>query len=378
MSRIGIINTNGMPWGGCDPIWVEAVEIALSKGHEVFVFCNKFSEKPEKILNLEKKGATFFFLKNTYLKTILNINKVLNFLSKSSLFLTYYQPLINFKPDVIFINLAGGDEFVGNKELFKAIIGSQVPVYLMVHSYQESYIPSLDEIKISKYGFSKAKNVFFTSRHQLEGTAQKIMYSGNNLRVIGNPITFTPEIINYPTGEVINFALPGYLRSRWKGQDIAIRLFAQSQWKNRKWQLNIYGSGPDEAYLKSLVEYYNLNEHIFFHGYLNDITEVWSCNNIALLPSRQDSGPLTAIETMACGRAIIGTNIGLMADMIDENCGFLSDSQNIKAFEVVLENAWQKKEHWKQMGINAYQQFLTKYQPLQNKKLIDYLLKTQE
>jgi L-malate glycosyltransferase len=375
MTRIAIVNTNGLPWGGCDPIWVEAAHTALSKGHKILLSTNKFSEKHHEITHLENKGAQVFFRRNYNTRILIRIVKnILNAFRLKDTVIPTFRHIHKFKPSVIFINLAGGFEFVGDKALFNLIIKSKVPVYLMVHSYDENYIPDLNAIKILNHGFNKAKKVFFTSRYQLEGISYKIMYSENNFKVIGNPINVEPAIMDYPKNEILNFGLPGNLSAHWKGQDIAIHLLAETQWKNRKWQLNIYGNGTDEWYLKKLVDQYHLQDRVIFHGYINDIKTIWKHNHIALLPSRQDSGPLTAIEAIACGRTIIGTHIGLMADLIDVNCGFISDAATLNSFRKTLEQAWLQNTRWKEMGEKAFVRYQQLYQPLRNKKLIDFLI----
>ncbi len=345
MTKIAIINTNGVSWGGCDPIWAEAANSAISNGHKVFISTVKFSKKPKEIIELENKGAKFFF-RNNY-KSIYTriVNKIFRSVHINDTLIPIFRHVNNFKPDVVFINLAGGFEFVGDLAIFKLIIKSKVPIHLMVHNYLESYIPDIKSLEILNLGFSIARNVFFTSQHQLDGISHKIMYSKTNFKVIGNPISFEPTIIEYPDDEITNFGLPGSLAAQRKGQDIVILLLGEQQWKNRKWRLNIYGSGPDERYLKMLVEYYDLKKYIIFHGHITNIKTVWEQNHIAILPSRQDSGPLTAVEAMACGRPVIGTNIGLMADLIDNKSGFISDVANLNSFRKVLEEAWQQKSN---------------------------------
>ena len=375
MSRIAIVNTNGLPWGGCDPIWAEAAHSALSDGHSVFISTNKFSEKHQEIITLKNKGARVFFRRNYNTNIFIRlVKKILNIFSVKDIAIPSLRHINKFKPDVVFINLAGGFEFVGDKALFNLIIKSSVPVYLMVHSYDENYVPNLNSVEVLNQGFNKAKNVFFTSQHQLEGISSKIIYSGVNFKVIGNPINVKPGMIDYPTNEIINFGLPGNLSAHWKGQDIAIHLFAEPPWKNRKWQLNIYGNGPDEWYLRKLVNHYHLDNQVIFHGYVADIQKIWKQNHVAILPSRQDSGPLTAIEAMACGRPVIGTHMGLMANLINDECGFISDTATINSFRKTLEQAWQQNTNWKEMGEKAYNRYQLLYQPLRTKKLIDFLI----
>ena len=88
----------------------------------------------------------------------------------------------------------------------------------------------------------------------------------------------------------------------------------------------IVGSGKDllfscEEELKNFVKENKLEGSVRFTGYVNvdDIHEYVKSSDIFVLPSESEALPVSLIEAMACGLAVITTQVGGIKDFIRHN-----------------------------------------------------------
>lgn len=94
--------------------------------------------------------------------------------------------------------------------------------------------------------------------------------------------------------------------------------------------LNLYlaGDGPDFNDIKRIIQNNKMSDRIKMLGFLNSnqIKEtIGKCKFVVLPSIWRDNCPYSIIETMAIGKAIIGTNIGGIPELIqDGKTGFLT------------------------------------------------------
>jgi glycosyltransferase involved in cell wall biosynthesis len=70
-----------------------------------------------------------------------------------------------------------------------------------------------------------------------------------------------------------------------------------------------------------------------------------------VLPSRFEGNPLALIEAMLCGRVPIATNVGRVAELVDDNRhGFVAPAATSELIDDALERAWQRRHEWQAMG----------------------------
>jgi L-malate glycosyltransferase len=172
----------------------------------------------------------------------------------------------------------------------------------------------------------------------------------------------------------VQFAMVGNLRIIHKGQDIALEALSSAIWHNRRWHLNIYGSGEDEAMLKRLVDRYGLKNKVTFHGRVNNIRNVWRINHILLMPSHMEGMPLAVVEAMICGRPVVVTDVGGSREWIDEGVeGFIADTPTVVSFGAALERAWLVRDRWPTIGKFAHEKAMFLYDPVAGKTLLHLL-----
>ncbi|MDD5617219.1 MAG: glycosyltransferase family 4 protein, partial [Candidatus Methanoperedens sp.] len=95
--------------------------------------------------------------------------------------------------------------------------------------------------------------------------------------------------------------------------------------------LYIMGKGQEERNLRRLADKLQLNSIITFltkpiPNY--EMPELYSQCDIYVQPSIIEPYGIAVLEAMACGKPVVGTNVGGMRDTINEKTGFLADPGN--------------------------------------------------
>lgn len=124
----------------------------------------------------------------------------------------------------------------------------------------------------------------------------------NNVSVIPNPSTFhTDQISTLDEKKVISV---GRL-SPQKNYASLIRAFKYVVDKHPDWTLEIYGDGPQEMELKSLIDQLNLKRHVFLKGFSSNVKKVMTSASIYAMSSIFEGFPLVLIEAMTCGLPVV-------------------------------------------------------------------------
>lgn len=123
-----------------------------------------------------------------------------------------------------------------------------------------------------------------------------------NVSVIPNPSTFhTDQISSLSEKKVISV---GRLTPQ-KNYASLIRAFKNVTEKHSDWILEIYGDGPQEVELKSLITQLNLEKHVFLKGFSPNVKEVIINASIFALSSVFEGFGLVIVEAMACGLPVV-------------------------------------------------------------------------
>lgn len=123
-----------------------------------------------------------------------------------------------------------------------------------------------------------------------------------NISVIPNPSSFqTNKYSNVSAKTVISvgrLAEPKNYASLIKAFRIVIN-------KHPDWNLKIYGDGPQEVELKSLIKKLNLNRHVYLNGFTSNVKEEMINASIFALSSIFEGFGLVIVEAMACGLPVV-------------------------------------------------------------------------
>jgi len=370
----------GFSWGGSEDLWAKAAKYALIEGHTIQTITFDWGTLPEKIEELKKCGAETVLRKRLKPRGNSIISKIrYKIISEFSWFFLHFpvNRLKKFSPDHIIISQGGTYDFIGINELYTWLIKNKKKYYIICQYNDEHRTLDKETILKSIKVFSNASTVFFVSERNKIVTERQLCYRFDNSIIINNPVNIdSNDIIEYPySTTTILFAQVARLECNFKGQDILLQVLSNDKWKTRAWHLNLYGQGPDEDYIKNLVKFYQLEGRVSFCGHVNNIREIWKVNHILLLPSLREGSPLALAEAMVCGRMAVVTDVGGNTEFIEENIsGYIADGANFNSFDKAMEKAWQARDKWKDMGVNAHATIMAKIGLNPEKKLLKNIL----
>jgi N-acetyl-alpha-D-glucosaminyl L-malate synthase BshA len=119
-------------------------------------------------------------------------------------------------------------------------------------------------------------------------------------------------------------------------------------------KLLLVGEGPEAAKCKIMVEKLKLDDKVFFLGRYDNIIPVLNASDLYMLPSKSESFGLSALEALSCSVPVIGTNTGGLSEVvIDGQCGYLCDPNDIKTLANRAIEILSSEELSKKMGREA-------------------------
>ncbi|MCJ7656947.1 MAG: glycosyltransferase family 4 protein [Candidatus Atribacteria bacterium] len=164
--------------------------------------------------------------------------------------------------------------------------------------------------------------------YHIEDQKRKIVYNGYDTQLF--------KVNNISRKEVLEKfgidQLPEYVVSfvgklaYFKGVDILLKAAKIYESQIDKVITLIAGNGALYEELKELKDFLKL-KGIFFLGHLNQdqLVDLYNIADVSTVPSRSEPFGLVAIEALACGTPVIGTNQGGLLDFINEDIGALVD-----------------------------------------------------
>jgi len=160
-----------------------------------------------------------------------------------------------------------------------------------------------------------------------------------NIRSDDSKYNFKNELkneFNFPKSKPIILFVGNII----KRKNVATIIDAKKQLKS-DCVLVVVGDGPLLNKLKERVDMENI-EDVIFTGARNDIANIIQSSNLLILPSYSESFGLVLIEALACGKPVIGSNVGGIKEIITDDVGLLiepTDSKGLaNAIDLILSN----------------------------------------
>lgn len=359
MKQILFISDIGSPWGGSEELWSKSAIALVKKGYNVSAVTNYYGEPYHaKIQRLLDNGVKIYFRKN---KLRDNLRKVaektnIHWIAEHSKTNTE-TVLCKLKPDLTVFSQSSC--FSSYKDMLYCYNSNFKYCSVSQLNLEFNWPNDSNFLDIAK-AFINAEKTFFVSQGNLDLFQTQIAHKLVNAEVISNPYNFDniPNL-EWPKTDKIRFAYVARLAFNHKGTDILFKAFSEPQWKDRNFELNIYGGGDLEL-AKATAKYLGTH-NINFMGHVNGIEEIWKKNHALVLSSRYEGMPLSIIEAMFSKRIVITTDVAGHAEFIDNNLnGFLAEAADYKLYAKTLEKAWQNRENWKEMGEKAFEKVMTK------------------
>lgn len=201
-------------------------------------------------------------------------------------------------------------------------LGSDVNMY--------AKIPILRQIIV--YCHKKANNVFPNSINLQKSVYELTKIKGDIL----SPVTRIPK-----TGiklvkldhKYFNFLFVGRLE-KVKGIDLLIEGCNLLKDKNLKFRVNVLGDGTMKDEINNKIKDYGLDEYVVMHGYADGdkVFGYMKASDCLIIPSRNESGPIVAVEGAKLGLPFVAANVGHCPRLVKKyNIGRIFKKGNINS-----------------------------------------------
>ena len=106
-----------------------------------------------------------------------------------------------------------------------------------------------------------------------------------------------------------------------------VSLLEAKKLSHSDYYLGVVGDGPEFKKLKKKVEDENIRD-VIFTGSRTDVENIIPSCDLLVLPSFSESFGLVLIEALACGKPVIGSDVGGISEIINKDVGLLVDPKN--------------------------------------------------
>jgi glycosyltransferase involved in cell wall biosynthesis len=132
--------------------------------------------------------------------------------------------------------------------------------------------------------------------------------------------------------------------------EIAERLAALR--KESDFRVVVAGDGPESGSLRKAAGR-SVAGHLFdFRGHVDDIVPLIADCDLCVLPSRAEGTPMIVLESLACSRPVVASNVGAVGEVLDSTCGVLIDVQGDEGgeFAAAINRLLDRPDLREQMG----------------------------
>lgn len=329
--KIVFISTNpsAEDGGGSEVLWIETALRMKMKGFDVAIMLQHAGLLKERVSILKNNGIKIYY-KNKH----------------------GYQFLNEFNPELIVFSQGDHNEGTDWYEICKK---AKINYMIINQLTKEGFWPDYYIGELVREFYLNAKKTFFTCENNKLLMEKQICAKLNNADRHYNPVTIPRDIslkyLDYNQGYYL--AYPARMVIIHKGHDLLFEVMKQEKWKSRNLIINLYGDGPNKRQLENLKDYYKL-DNIIFQLYQKNISNIWERNHGIIMPTRMEGMPIVLIGAMLSRRIPIVTNVGGHKEIIEDNVsGFIAKAPSVECIDEALENAWQNKEKWQEMGQKA-------------------------
>lgn len=125
-----------------------------------------------------------------------------------------------------------------------------------------------------------------------------------------------------------------------KGVDLLLAALRMLRVQGLKPTLTVVGFGPEEARLRERCGHDALSDQVVFAGKRtgSDLVSLLNQHRVMVIPSRSEPFGIVALEGIACGCVVIGSDAGGLPEAIGQ-CGIVFPNGNVKALSEALERA---------------------------------------
>lgn len=225
---------------------------------------------------------------------------------------------------------------------------------------------------VERYVFPMFKNVIFISNYNRNLYRGKLRRSAHIYNAV-NPIFFDHRSDQLPNHNSIIYV--GVI-SRRKNLKIVIETLHHLKQRNIIYELHVVGwyKAKDLEYETEIInsiKAYGLADQIKFHGWLRqkEILNLYDHCSAFILPSLQETLPVSIAEAMALGKIVLATDVGAISEMFENKVsGYLFRKNNLDDLIGLLESLYLGSQLTNEKTDMIRQIAIQKYHPIENAK----------
>ncbi len=345
---------SGHVWGGCEELWSRAAVSLVKRGHRVVVSVEGKSPNAEPLEKLRAQGVEVM-CRNQHPPSV--AWRLIAKLKRKEYEAFYIEKLkklmLAIRPDLCCISSGG---VVDDVRFLDAAHEGCERVVNISQANAEEWWPHDARCQRTVQALNLCRASFFVSKGNLRLWETQTATTFTNAAVVRNP--FNVSYFTNPdwpaSDEGMRLACVARLDPRAKGQDLLFTMMALPEWRERRFTVSLFGTGPMEGTLRKLVNSLNLSDRVFFHGHVNNVEEIWERHHALIMPSRYEGLPLALVEAMLCQRISIVTDVAGNAEVVDDGItGFIASTASVGDLSEAMERAWARRDDWRSMGKEA-------------------------
>lgn len=346
---------NSVPWGGSEVLWYEAAELVAKEGHFVTLSTPLWSELP---LPLAKAKAEWgaqhsFYPSIQHHHLFYRLARRFTRQSAENLKRTWLR-----QKSPAMLCISNGNAYQG-LDWMEAAMAENVPFVTIAQAHADFLDPIDSRAEMLIKAFSAARINYFVARANQVLVETQLGFRFTNASLIANHTRHlqVTSCIPWPQqpDDTMRLACVGRLHPASKGQDLLFQALSSIHWKERDWQLSLFGAGEQEHCLRRLTALLGISERVHFMGHISDPLEIWKTHHALVLPSRYEGSPLVLMEAMLSGRPVIATAVAGIPELIQHGrTGFMADAPTVENLQRCLDQAWVKRSEWPVIGLAGH------------------------
>ncbi|HEY0780689.1 MAG TPA: glycosyltransferase [Gemmatirosa sp.] len=376
--RIAILSTMaGMPWGGSEELWADAADAALDDGQAIGLFLHRWPQVPARVQALVARGAS---LRRRGRSIRGPAERALARIAARPVSLpavpggsATVRGLAAFRPDVVIASEGTLCALAAMRDVCDWLAQARTPYVTVCQHVADDHIPTPALQARAVACYRDAAPAAFVARGNVESAERVLAARLPHAVVLANPVNLRgATALPAPPPGPARFASVARLDARTKGQDVLFVALSSPAWRARDWVLRLFGTGPDEAYLRRLAAAFGVADRVEFAGHCADVRAIWAEHDLLVLSSRSEGTPLALVEAMLCGRPAVVTDVGGSAEWVEDGAtGWIAAAPTPHAVADALERAWNARGAWAAMGARAHHAAAARRDPEPGRTLLD-------
>jgi len=355
-------------WGGSEELWADTARVALNDGHCVWI-----------TPRIDDSGN------DSRLRELVSLGAVLisreRFRSGGGPQEVEVVPNAAYEVvrsvDAILLSAGGSMRELIDPAVLRLIeVSRPTPLIVTVRLVSERDLLTDTERERARAVLQLLSGVVLPAQRSREILERVLASQIPQTTIVPSPIRRDlPGVLPWPMTTTARFACVARLSPIQKGQDLLLEAFASPRWYGRDWHLTFVGRGAGRNYLEELVKHYALTDRVTFAGFQEKVTDVWSDNELLILPSREESMPIAVLEAMYCGRPCLVTDVGDNTKFVRAgDTGFVAHGARLAALSHALQTAWESRPCWPEMGRRAHSLYMQIRDPSPGRTVLSLLL----